>query len=86
MTKENLVEANLNDEQEEQKTPFSTDDNLYFKQIKPVAKPQPKLGIDVDKEFYDTLVAAAQNNKIDIGKLESFSHTSQKEMEKDSLP
>ena len=45
--------------------------------IKPIPKPEKNIGIDVSDEFWDAMMAAADENKIDIGAINSFSQLSQ---------
>ena len=77
MVKEKLQENVVQPSAEREESPIKRDDNLYKKQIKAVPAADPKIGIDTDSEFYDTLIAAAQESKLDIAKLESFSQISQ---------
>jgi len=78
MPKKKITEANnSNITQTGEQSPIQRNDDLYKRKINPKPAPQPKLGIDVDKEFYDTLIAAAQKNSLDVGKLESFTQISQ---------
>ena len=64
-------------EGDEVQTPIETRDDMYKRPIKPVPATPPKVGVDLDSEFYETLIAAAQESKLDIAKLESFSQISQ---------
>ena len=45
--------------------------------IKPIPKPEKNIGIDISDEFWDAMMEAADENKIDIGAINSFSQLSQ---------
>ncbi len=75
MAREKLIENNLI--QDENQTPIMRNDKVYHRQISPAVPDSSKIGIDIDQEFYDLLITAAQENKVDIAKLESFSQISQ---------
>lgn len=77
MANKKLKEDITQVEAEEKATPIKRNDDLYNRPINPVPTEPPKIGIDVDQAFYDALIAAAQENKLDIAKLESFSQISQ---------
>ena len=76
MAKKKLREDSVQ-QAEEKATPIKRNDDLYNRPINPIPAEQPKIGVDVDQAFYDTLITAAQENKLDIAKLESFSQISQ---------
>ena len=65
------------DMDDEVKSPIEQRDDIYKRQINPVPAEPPKIGSDIDGEFYETLIRAAQESKLDMAKLESFSQMSQ---------
>lgn len=77
MSKKKLQENIIEPAADREESPIVKDDSFYKRQIKAVPKADPKIGIDTDGDFYDTLIAAAQESKLDIAKLESFSQISQ---------
>lgn len=56
---------------------FVKDDDQLNKKIKPVPVPSTDISIDVDDEFYKTLIEAGTSAQIDIGQLNTFSQLSQ---------
>ena len=47
------------------------------KKVKIVPKTKPNIGIDTDNKFQDSVISAAQESSLDIGKLESFTNVAQ---------
>lgn len=66
-------------------TPFQDDKNLYGKKINPTPIPPREIGIDTDDSFYDTIIAAAESDKLDGSALDSFNMTSRSRDEVYSL-
>ena len=47
------------------------------KKVKIVPKTKPNIGIDTDNKFQDSVMRAAQESSLDIGKLEAFTNVAQ---------
>lgn len=57
-------------------TSFAQDDNLYNKRIEAQAPPAPQIGIDLDNDLIYNIVDAAEVDRVDINKLQSFTTVS----------
>lgn len=57
--------------------PYEPSEELYGKKLNPIPIPEKNIGIDVNKEFYENILDAAEVSKLDLAKIESFSQISQ---------
>lgn len=57
-------------------TSFAQDDNLYNKHIEAQPKPQPQIGIDLENDLIYNIVDAAEVDRVDVNKLQSFTSVS----------
>ena len=65
----------LNDSEKE--SPFKENPDLYNKKIVPVLPKERNIGVDVNNEFFENILEAAQVSKLDLAEIESFSQISQ---------
>ena len=64
----------INNNQE--KTTFVDDENQYGIKIQPKPRKKQEIGVDTDNEFYDNIIDAGLQSKLDISSIESFSQAS----------
>lgn len=67
---------NTNDEKE-LVTPFIDDESQYGIKTEPKPRKQHEIGVDLHNEFYNNIIDAGLQSKLDISEIESFSQASQ---------
>ena len=68
---------NFSLEDQEEQTPYADAQELYGKRLNPIPVPERNIGIDVDNQFPEAVVEAAEYSKLDLSTIESFSQISQ---------
>ena len=56
---------------------FVNTEYQYNKKIKSIPKQDPEIGVDTDNSFFDNIINAGLESKLDISKIESFTQVSQ---------
>ena len=69
-----LENNNLNNEEN---SAFINDENQYGKKIKPIPKQKPEIGVDTTNNFFDNIINAGLQSKLDISEIQSFTQASQ---------
>ena len=69
-----LENNNLNSEEN---SAFINDENQYGKKIKPIPKQKPEIGVDTTNNFFDNIINAGLQSKLDISEIQSFTQASQ---------
>lgn len=69
-----LENNNLNNEEN---SAFINDENQYGKKIKTIPKQQPEIGVDTTNNFFDNIINAGLQSKLDISEIQSFTQASQ---------
>lgn len=67
---------NTNDEKE-LATPFIDDESQYGVKTEPKPRKQREIGVDLHNDFYNNIIDAGLQSKLDISEIESFSQASQ---------
>ena len=60
----------------EEKTPFVDDENQYGVKIQPKPRAQKEIGVDVNNEFYNNIIEAGLQSKLDMSEIQSFTQAS----------
>jgi hypothetical protein len=71
----NFLENNI--QSSENKSAFVDDENQYNKKIKSIPRKEPEIGVDISNSFFDNIINAGLESKLDISKIESFTQVSQ---------
>ena len=69
-----LENNNLNNEEN---SAFVNDENQYGKKIKTIPKQKPEIGVDTTNNFFDNIINAGLQSKLDISEIQSFTQASQ---------
>lgn len=69
-----LENNNLNDNE---KSAFVDDENQYGKKIETIPKQKPEIGVDTTNNFFDNIINAGLESKLDISEIQSFTQASQ---------
>lgn len=59
-----------------EKTPFVDDENQYGVKIQPKPRAQKEIGVDVNNEFYNNIIEAGLQSKLDMSEIQSFTQAS----------
>lgn len=73
MNESKILENGINQEE----SAFVDDQNQYNRKIKSMPRQPQEIGVDTNNTFFDNIINAGLNSKIDISEIESFTQASQ---------
>jgi hypothetical protein len=73
MNESRILENGINQEE----SAFVDDQDQYNKKIKSMPRQPQEIGVDTENTFFDNIINAGLNSKIDISEIESFTQASQ---------
>ena len=60
----------------EEKSPFVDEENQYGTKIQPKPRAQKEIGVDINNEFYNNIIEAGLQSKLDMSEIQSFTQAS----------
>ena len=74
MNENKILEKGVN---QEEQSAFVNAENQYGKKIKSAPRQQQEIGVDLNNEFFNNIINAGLNSKLDISEINSFMQASQ---------